>query len=196
MGVTFTPNIGLAKPDDTELAANWARFSDLADDNNQIIIDKMDINVVAYTPTFIGPTTNPNVGAGSIVGEYYNIQGIIFGTFTCLLTDPGVASGTGTGAYGISLPFPVDGAFHTVGTTLNDTPGTPSVVGEAYMTDASAVATSGTTAIDVVTVAGVSYARLITETYTTKTARFFGPAIPFSLATGDAFSGNFVYKKA
>jgi len=57
MAVTFTTNIGLAKPDKNEVAENWVNVQNLQDDNNQIIIDKMDINLVSYTPNVIATTT-------------------------------------------------------------------------------------------------------------------------------------------
>lgn len=196
MAVTFTPNIGLAKPDETELGKNWATAIHLAQDNNNILKPKMDLVIQSYTPTFIGPTTNPSVGSGSIVGEYYEFMGFIFGTFVIKCLDPGVAVGSGTGSYGISLPINADSTFHTLGASLNDNPGAANCVGEAYITDASAIATSGTAALDIIVTGGIQYFRPIPEAYTGKTNRFFGPTFPFSLATGDACSGSFLYKKA
>jgi hypothetical protein len=196
MAVTFTPNIGLAKPTEAELGANWINGTHLEAANNLIIIDKMDINELTWTPAFIGPTTNPNSGVGAVYAEYTDVQGFICGTFTFNMTDPGVAAGTGAGGYGISLPTLVDTAYHTVGTTLNDIPGTASVIGEGYITDASSIANSGTVAVDIIAIGGVHYARLITEAYPGKTVHQFGPNNPFVLATGDQFSANFLYKKA
>lgn len=196
MVVNTTTNLGLKKPDETELAKNWALNTKLAEANNTIIVTEANVTVTSYSPSYIGPTTNPNVGTGSVVGEYWEICGFIFGNFTIIHLDAGISSGSGTGAYGISLPFPVDSVFHQVGTTLNDNPGSPSVIGEGYFNDASAVDTSGICAIDVVTISGVSYARLLPETYTGKTSRFVGPSAPVALATGDALSGFYVYKKA
>lgn len=196
MAVTFTPNIGLAKPTKTELAEEWVNGAGLISDNNTIIIDKMDVNLVTYTPTIIGPTTNPSNGVGDEIGEYFEVQGFIFGLITIGFLDPGVAVGSGTGAYGISLPTLADTTFHTVGTTLNDNPGIASVIGEGFLRDDSSVNFSGTLGIDVVAVAGVHYARLITEAYTGKTIRFWGPGAPANVATLDQVSLNFWYKKA
>jgi hypothetical protein len=196
MVVAFTPNIGLAKPDESELASNWVNGSELVEDNNNIIIDEMDIVLTTYTPTFIGPTTNPNVGAGHIRGEYCKVNGYIFGTFVIRCTTPGVAAGTGAGAYGISLPELADAVFHTVGTTLADTPGTASCIGEGYMTDSDSIPNSGTLALDLVHVGGVAYMRPITEAYAGKTVRWFGPTLPFTLATDDNLAGSFFYKAA
>ncbi len=196
MAVNFTSNIGLAKPDETEIARNWADFTELCEDNNVAISLAARNLLTTYTPTWIGPTTNPSFGAGSISAEYLDFQGFIFGSFAIQCTDPGVAAGSGTGGYGISLPLLADSTFHTVGGSLSDNPGNPSVIGEGYISDASSVNLSQTVAVDLITIAGVSYARLLTETYSGKTSRFFGPANPFTLATGDQFSCSYVYKKA
>lgn len=194
MAVTFTTNIGLAMPDETEMSKEWARNSKLAEDNNNIIADKMDITLTSYTPTLTAQTTPPSVGAGSIAGEYQDIEGFIMGGFVIKFTDPGVA--VGSGEYAISLPFPVDGSFHSVGTAFNSTPGPFSVVGEGYFSDSSAVATSGSLALDVVTVTGVSYVRLLTQAFTGKTARFVTNTQPVAVATADRIIGNYFYKKA
>lgn len=196
MAVSFTPNIGLAKPDKTELGLEWARNTKLAEDNNLIIVDKMDVNFLSYTPTFVGPTTNPNVGAGSISGEYFEIAGYIFGSFVVRILTPGFADGTGVGSYGIKLPTLVDTAFHTVGTNLDDTVGALSCIGEGYLRDSSANNTTGTLALDVVQFGGNAYARMITDAIVGKTSRTFSPGSPFSLADSDRFSGSFFYKKA
>lgn len=194
MAVSFTPNIGLAKPTEAEFAEDWVNTPKLQEDNNLIIIDKMDVNLVAYTPTFICSATNPNLGVGTIQAEYSDVQGIVFGVFSLVFTDPGVAAGTGTGAYGISLPFTVDAGFHTVGTSLSDVPGAASCIGEACIID-NTVALGGTLALDVVTITGVSYMRLVTETYAGKTATYVTPGSPMTFASGDKVSGQFMYKK-
>ena len=186
----------MAKPTKTELALEWARNTKLAEDNNLIIVDKMDVNLITYTPAIIGPTTNPNQGVGVKYGEYFEVQGYIFGLVSFQFLDPGVAAGTGTGGYGLSLPTLVDAAFHNVGATLNDVPGTASVIGEGYLRDSSSIPFSGTAAVDVVAVAGVHYARLMTETYTGKTSNFWGPGVPANVATDDWVSASFFYKKA
>lgn len=196
MAVTFTPNIGLAKPTDSELALQWARTNKLAEDNNIIIADQMDIALTAYTPTWIASSSNPNVGAGSIKGEYCKMNGIIWGSFVIRCTDPGTAQGSGAAAFGISLPELLDNTYHTLGTTLADTPGTASVVGEGYMTDNSSVGSSGTVAFDVIRISGVDYMRPITEAYSGKTVRWFGPLFPFAIADGDGLTGTFIYKAA
>lgn len=195
MVVAFTSNIGLAKPDDTELAKNWVNSTKLQEDNNLIIIDQMDIPVTAYTPAFVAQTVNPDTGNGNRRGEYQDIQGIISGSFIIRMVDPGV--GPGSGEYAIALPFVVDNVFHNVGTAFNATPGPFSVIGEGYIYDDSAVTTSGSVALDVVTVGGVSYVRLLTEAHTTpvKTSRLMRDAMPFTLATLDKVSGSFLYKK-
>ncbi len=197
MAVTFTPNIGLAKPTEAELAKDWViEPPNLAKDNNLIIIDKMLVDQLSWTPAFIAATSNPSIGVGTKIGEYIDFQGFIMGSFVFQPVDAGVAAGSGAGAYGISLPTLVDTTFHTVGSSLSDLPGIASIIGEGYIDDASAIATSGTVAVDVVAISGVHYARLITESYPAKTSYFFGPGAPFSLATGDNFSCSFMYKKA
>lgn len=194
MAVTFTPNIGLAKVTEAELAANWVNGSQLNSDNNAIIQSKMAIALTAYTPTIIASVTPPNLGASAVfTAEYIEVQGYIFGTFTGLVLGSGIAAGSGN--YGIKLPVVADPVYHSVGTALTDSPGIPSCIGEGYVYDDSSIAGSTTCALDVVTVAGVSYARLITETFTGKAALMYGSASPAAIAVNDAFSGSFNYKK-
>lgn len=193
MAVTFTPNIGLAKVTESEVAENWVNSSQLQDDNNTIIETETDIALTSYTPSFIAQTTNPSVGAGDVVGEYQDINGFVQGHFIIRFIDPGVA--VGSGEYGISLPFPADGSFHVVGTALSNGAGLLSCIGEGYVWDNNVVDGSGTVAIDVVTVAGVSYARLITETFAGKTSAIFRNAMPFTVVNGDRLTANFFYKR-
>lgn len=195
MAVTFTPNIGLAKPDETEQAINWANVQKLAEDNNIIVIDKSEFPLQSYTPTIIGPTTNPSVGAGVLAGEYLEFQGWVFGGFGIRFTDPGVSAGSGAGGYLIKLPTLADITFHTAGTLFNDGVAAATHIGEAYFYDASAVVTSGSVALDLIRVGGIDYARMITETYTGKTERWVGPGHPVTLANGDLFEGSFIYKR-
>jgi hypothetical protein len=194
MAVTFTSNIGLAKPDDTELAKNWATATQLADDNKLIIIDQMDITLSTYTPVIAAQTTAPSLGAGTSKGEYQDIQGIIMGSFLLEFVDPGVT--VGSGEYGISLPFTADNTFHNVGTAFNATPGSFSVIGDGYIYDSGGVATAFAS-LDVVTVGGVSYVRLLTEAHTApaKTSRIARDSMPVALGTLDKFVGNFIYKR-
>jgi hypothetical protein len=198
MVVSFTPNIGLAKPDESEVAKNWVTVQNLHEDNKVIITNKMNLLAPqSYAATFIAPTTNPAVGStGSITAEYYEFEGWVFGNFVIKIGGVGIGSGTGTGGYGISLPHVVNSTFHSVGGSLNALPGGISVVGEGYFSDASAVNTSGTVAFDLITIAGVSYVRPLPESYAGKVVRFVGPSAPVALADGDAMSGNFMYKKA
>lgn len=193
MAVTFTTNIGLAKPDKTELASNWIQGAQLYDDNNVIIKDKMEVDTITYTPTIIGFSSAPNTGVGSKVGEYQDFQGFIDGSIVINFTDPGVT--IGGGEFGFSLPLVADSSFHTVGSALNLAPGANSCIGEGYLYDASAVTTSGTCALDLVTITGVSYARIITETFTGKVNRMFRDNMPFGFANGDKLTLRFKYKK-
>lgn len=196
MVVSFTPNIGLAKPSESEVAENWVNSTKLCEDNNLIIADKMDVNITSYSPTFVCTTTNPNVGAGSIQAEYCEVQGFIWGNFVIRFLDPGISSGTGSGGYGLSLPFDADASYHTVDTALTDNPGTASCIGEGHIVDISTVGNTGTIALDIIKTGGVTYARFITETFAGKTVRFFTPGQPFSFANNDRITGQFFYKKA
>ncbi len=195
MVVNLTPNAGLAKPSDGELAANWVRFTKLCEDNNLIIADLTDITTISYTPSLAAQTTAPSVGAGTRQGQYQDIDGFIMGNFVIKFVDPGVSSGNGF--YAISLPVPADGSFHTIGNAFDTGTGSPSVIGEGFVLDISAASTSGTVALDLVTVGGVSYVRLLTEAFTSpaKTSRLFTNGMPYTLATGDAFCGSFFYKR-
>lgn len=196
MVVNFTSNVALAKPTEDEIAENWVNLAELQEDNNNIIMNEGNKVVTTYSPTINAQTTAPNVGAsGSVSGEYIDYMGIIIGNVIVTFFGAGIA--VGSGEYGISLPFVVDNSFHIVGTAFNATPGSFSVVGEGFIYDASAAATSGSVAVDVVTVGGVSYARLLTELHTTpaKTSRIFRDNMPFAVAADDRLSINFCYKK-
>lgn len=195
MGVTFTSNIGLAKPDETEVAENWANNTKLCEDNNLLIVAKTTLPNTGYTPTMIGQTTNPNIGIGIISGRYQEFQGFVWGSYLIQFTDPGVSAGSGE--YGISLPFTLDTGYHSVGSALNGAVGSNDCIGEGYAFDATNVNNDGSVALDVVTIAGVSYMRMITELHTVpaKTSRIFRDGQQFGIATGDSFSGQFFFKK-
>jgi hypothetical protein len=195
VAVTFTANIGLAKPDDTELAKNWATATQLANDNNVIIAAKMNIALTAYTPTVVAATTAPNFGTtATILGEYTDFQGFITGTFTLTAGGTGILSGTGN--WGISLPFNADAAFHSVGANLNEVDAVPSCIGEGYFYDDSSSGTSVMCSLDVCSVSGVHYMRMVTEALTGKTSQYVSGAAPAALASLDSISGSFYYKKA
>lgn len=197
MAVTFTPNLGLAKPDKNELADNWIDGPELYEDNILIIQDKMEIDQNIWSPLVIGPTTNPSLGTTlTNKSEYQEMNGIIFGTVTIEAAGSGITSGTGTGAYGFACPVNADNTFHTIGSALNDASGIASVVGEGYFNDADTIANCGAVAVDIVRIGGIDYFRLLTEVYTGKTQVWVGPSIPAALATGDRFTFNFMYKKA
>lgn len=195
MAVTFTSRIGLAKPTESELALEWARISKLAEDNNLIIVDKMDIEqtTILHTNNIKGRLSDPNLGVGWMDMVYQDFQGFVMGSFVIRMGNPGVTAGSGE--YGIPLPFVADSTYHIVGTALDFLPGFCSVIGEGYVSDASNINTSGVCAIDVVTVGGVSYARLVTETYAGKTTGVMSSSGPFVLNDTDRFSGNFFYKR-
>lgn len=194
MVVNFTSNLALAKPTESEIAKNWVANTQLQDDNNVIITAKTDLQVASYTPTLVATTTPPGLGTGTAKGEYQLVENFVFGSFLIEFLDAGISSGSGE--YGFSLPFPVDGVYHTVGTALNQIPGNLSCIGEGYIYDATVINNSGSVAIDAVTISGVSYARLVTETFAGKTNRMVGGSMPFALANNDKFFGNFFYRKA
>jgi len=193
MAVTFTPNVGLAE---AELAEKWVNVDQLQNDNNIIITDKSDVNLVTYTPVLVGQTTAPQVGAGgSSRGEWQEFQGFIFGSFNVEFGAAGLV--VGSGEYGISLPVPIDNAYHNVSSALNASIGSFACLGEGYIFDNSNVSLSGTCALDAVTIAGVSYVRMVLEQFSVpaKTARVFRDAMPSTVATGDTWLGSFCYKK-
>lgn len=195
MAVTFTPNIALAKPTEAELGENWVNNTKLQEDNNIQLLDATQIATVTYTPTIIGQSGNPSVGAGFIKGEWIDLRGFIMGTVVVKFTDPGIAAGSGE--YGISLPFTADSSYHNVGTALNNSIGTFSCIGEGYIFDFSAVGKSGSVSLDVVTITGVSYMRMIPELYSSpvKTARVYSNGQPTTPADGDSWNLSFMYKK-
>lgn len=197
MAVTFTPNIGLAKPTEAELALEWTRNTKLNEDNNLLIIDKADVNMTTNTSgSIIAQTTPPSVGAGFCKLEWTEFQGFISGYFIVEFFSPGFAGGSGN--YGIALPIVIDSTFHTVGTALNGAVGPNSIIGEAYLFDFSASATCGHAVLDAVTISGVSYVRMISELYTSpaKTSPVVQNGQPFTVADQDRFTGHFFYKKA
>jgi hypothetical protein len=195
MAVTFTTNIGLAKPTESELAKNWATsgFDKLCEDNNLQIIAKMNISLQTFTPSVKAQTSDPNLGVGTAKMDYIDVQNIIMGSFVITFTDPGVA--TGNGEIGIQLPEEVDNSFHTVGNAFNGAIGANSVVGNGYVQDGTSVPTSGAVALDVITISSVSYLRMITEPFAGKAARLVTSAQPFPPATTDRYSGFFCYRK-
>ncbi len=192
--VAFTPNISLAKPTNSEVAKNWIELSQYQSGNNTTITNKTNIALTNYSPVFTGHVTPPSIGAGAIRAEYMDQQGFVTGNFVIEFLDPGVS--VGSDVYGLSLPFPVDGTFHSVGTALNQNVGSFSCIGEGYVFDASNINGSGGLAFDAVTISGVSYLRFITQTYSTKTSRLFRDTQPISVSTADRISGQFFYKKA
>lgn len=195
MAVTFTSFLGLAKPTESELAKKWVDLDHLYGNNNAVLIDQTDITIHPYTPVLTATTTAPNFGTtGSIQGEYQNIKGVIFGSARVIFGD--TAINQGTGEYAISLPLIADAAWHSVGGSFNVTPGPFSIVGEGFLYDNTNVATSGPVACDVVTVAGTSYMRMLTQLYTSpaKTSYFVKDSLPFVPADSDRFILNFVYK--
>lgn len=199
MAVTLTSNISLFKPDETEIAENWANFTALQAANNTTIENKSNVVLTSYTPTVIATTTAPTFGAGGTRGEYCNVQNFIFGNFIIEFINPGLTAGSGE--YGISLPAPVDGTFHTVGTSLvasgSNVTGALSVIGEGYAYDNSNVTASGSFALDCVTIAGTSYVRMVTEAYTIpgKTSSVISSGQIFVPDDGDRFTGQFFYKR-
>lgn len=197
MGVTFTPNMGFAKPDSADLAENWVNGPNYNDDNNQILLTNTPYVLTTYVPTLIGTTTPPSVGAGVLKGQYTDHLGLIRGQVKLQFIDPGVS--VGLGDWGFKLPVPVDPSYHIVGTALADSGsnlvGQLSCIGEGYLHDASTPANCSTVAVDCVTIAGISYARLVTEAVAGKGSRLVGSTSPFVVATTDNISFNFFYKK-
>lgn len=193
--VSFTSNISLAKPTNSELAKNWIEGLEYQATNDSIITDVTDINFQSYTPTLIATTTPPGVGAGRIVGEYQEVESIIIGEFVVEFTDPGIVAGSGE--FAVSLPAVADSSFHTVGSSLTAATGVNSIIGEGYVFDNSNVSLSGSVALDLVTITGVSYVRLVTETFVApvKTNRVFAAGMPSNIATADKWVGSFIYKR-
>lgn len=194
MVVNLTTNISLNKPTESEIANNWVKATDLNEANNIRVIDKTDIQFATYTPVIIATTTNPNLGTATSTGRYQEFQGVIWGTFIVPFADTGILAGSGE--YGISLPVPADGAYHSASGALNTGVGSFSCLGEGYIQDNSNIQNCGTVALELVTLAGVSYVRLVTEAFAAKTSRLVRDAMPFTVAHADSFSGSYVYKKA
>lgn len=194
MVVNFTSNIGLAKPTESELALNWTRSADLQEDNNTILETEMNISLTSYTPNLVASTSNPNVGTtGQRLGQYQNLEGFIIGNFVIIFNGSGIA--VGSGDYAVTLPFVADPTFHFPAASLSSGHGPNSIIGEGYFFDASAVTTSGSFALELVTTGGVSYVRCLTETYAGKAARVITESMPVAPAAGDSLCGSFAYKR-
>src|SRR3954469_2952796 len=96
MVVSTTTNLGLSKPDETELASKWVNLSNLSAANNALIAAAVVLPIVSYTPAVIATTTNPNLGAGNTLGQYQLLPGgFVTGTFVIQPIDPGVLPGSG-----------------------------------------------------------------------------------------------------
>lgn len=193
MVVAFTPNIGLAKPSNTEVAKNWVQLAELSDDNNTVISAETNKPLTAYSPVLTATTTPPTVGGGNVQGWYQDWMGFVTANFVIRFLDPGITAGNGE--YGISLPFPVSPTSHTVGTALTNNPGSFSILGEGHIMAAGSINNSGSFAIDAVTIAGVSYARILTESHPGKTSRMFRNAMPFTVVNNDRITGTVFYKR-
>ncbi len=193
--VSFTPILGLAKPTNSEVAKNWIESAEYQEENNDLVQAASNIALTAYSPVIIATTTPPNVGAGRIVGECQVMDDIVWGNFVVEFTDPGVVGGSGE--FAVSLPHVADSSFHTVGSSLTAATGTNSIIGEGHISDASNLSLTGSVALDLVTISGVSYVRLVTEPYAApvKTNRVFAAGLPSNLGTGDKWTGSFIYKK-
>ncbi len=195
MVVAFTTNIGLAKPSESELASNWARNTELYNDNVDIITSQLALPVASYTPSLVANSVNPNIGTtGTRVGQYQDLNGFIVGNFVVTFNGSGVSAGSGD--YGVSLPVLADTVFHFAAPSLNSSAGANTTIGEGYYQDASAVASSGMLALELVTFGGVSYVRFLTQAYSGKGARAVTEAAPVVPVAGDSIIGNFYYKKA
>ncbi len=194
MAVVFTSNIGLAKPSESEIAKNWAANTELNNDNLTIITNKMNIPLTSYTPSLVASTSNPNIGTtGTRVGQYQDLEGFIVGCFIITFNGSGISAGSGD--YGVTLPAVADGTFHFAAASLSAAAGATTVLGEGYFNDSSAVATSGAVALELVTNSGVSYVRMLTQTYSGKGSRAVNSAAPAVPAAGDSILGNFYYKR-
>lgn len=194
MVVSFTPNIGLAKPDLSELANNWAVGTKLAEDNNIILTQKMTFNTSSYTPVLTLAGAVQSLGtSGVATGSYYEFNGWIHGSFI-YTRGTGVSGITGsTNLLGISLPVPVNGTYHRVGSSFTNQPADCDVLGSGYYLCSTDVNKSSGGAIDVIFSSGTYYARMYCEQTT---------GIPFILdgnnslfAPGDGFTANFFYKR-
>ena len=192
MGVTFTSNIGLAKPDEAELAENWVNGPNYNDDNNTLIENFSNIPMASYTPALIGSTTNPNLGAGATLGEYQVFRGFVFGRFRIFFHDPGIVAGIGV--YGVSLPIVADGSYHTVGNSLTAISGVNSCIGDGLIIDQSTATNCGNLALELVTISGTSYVRMANELIAAKASAFVSNNQPFIPADFDIYTGWFFYK--
>src|SRR5690349_20586487 len=122
MVVNFTSNVALAKPTESELAANWVNLTKLQEDNNIILANETNKVTTTWTPIIKAQTSDPNIGSGGGQNaDYQDIQGMIFGRFMISFFGSGIS--IGSGEYAVSLPAVADNSFHTVGTAFNATPG-------------------------------------------------------------------------
>jgi hypothetical protein len=192
-----TPNLGLLTPAASAIARLWSSdpvtaADAIAEQNNNVINQVLNlVELDTYSPSLTATTTNPNLGAdGTTAGTYLELPGgFILGYFTIVFSGAGAAAGTGT--YLVSLPVALDTTFHSSsigGGTVHD------ILGKFTLRDGSTDLTSMTGIVRRALAAETTLVRLTPEGFSGKAADEVTSSSPFTWASGDALSGNFVYK--
>lgn len=193
MTVTFTSNLGLAKPDVEEVARNWVRFTELELDNKNAINDYLgDLSFQTYVPLLQATTSQPSLGTSDERRDGYFVElpnGFVFGGF---ILQFGSGLNIGSGFYSITLPSLPDATFHEIS---SGTAGDGDVIGQGSVRDANTATNSQTFALELVSFSGnTQNMRMYTEA--TATSRWVSHNVPFTFAGGDTMNGNFCYKAA
>lgn len=182
MGTTVTTNMGLIKPDlqekikqDLPSYAGWAS-------QNASNMDKIDnlfrATTHTYTPTWIGSTGNPTLGAGGFVeGKYIRLFPRMVVCFIRIYTG-GAGFATGSGTYNFTVPVAVPPELDGMQNHF--------ACGKAVLHDDSSAATSSVFNIIYGVASDVLFFNLPTNDVWTATN-------PITLAQQDRLSGYFMY---
>lgn len=182
IGTTVTTNLGLIKPDGSEsikeslpLAVGWSA-------QNETNCGKLDAlfrkTTHTYSPSWTSDNTNPTLGAsGAVTGKYLRFHPRMVAGYFNIFTG-GAGFSAGSGLYRLSIPATVPTEFPTMN---NSVP-----VGQAYLHDADAAATSTVFVVMYDIAANVLVFRRHDGDYWRSTA-------PITLAQNDRLSGYFIY---
>ncbi len=186
MGTTTTTNLSLIKPDVNESIkevlptfAGWAAQNAINMDKIDALFRNTNANYVP-TPAWTATGSNPTLGSGGFVeGKALRLwPRLVIGHIRILTGGAGFATGSGT--YGLNLPFAAPAEFATL---FDSAP-----VGKMVAYDADSVVNSTTMNI-YLGKTGSLYCRPPTGGSWTDT-------VPFTVAQNDRFSGYFMYPTA
>lgn len=185
MTVSFTPNLGLAKPTADEIARLWTDEDQLELANKNALntyLDPVAEGFQTYFPQIIQMT---NIGDTERLGWYVLLPGdLVYGGFIFRLGS-GVAFSDNF--LDFVLPFDTDTSFHDVSTGAA---ATGDIVGTLTMRDNSSISNTQTAALELFENRG--YTRGYTED--NSATRWVRDDVPFTFEENDAIAGSFWFK--